>query len=110
MPNRAETRSLSLRLLAVPPAFAAACLVGPLPTLAVFAAGSGAWGPMANAMLFLLPVLSLFTAIFSVPFALPIMLWLAATDRRGVGLQVVLGMLAAIPATIWFDADRKSVV
>ena len=97
-----------VRLAAVPIAFGMACLVAPLPTLMAKEALAGVDEGLTGMTgwhlrdLALLPLLSIFTALFSGPVALPILFVLACRNARGVGLQTLLGTIAAIPAMILF--------
>lgn len=98
------------RLFAAVPAFAVACVLSPLPTLAVAivtdASGLlGGWGPNALKALMILPILAVFTGIFSGPFAAPILLAMAWRDVRGLVPHVGLGMLATLPAMAFFAAS-----
>ena len=94
------------RLLGVPFAFAAACLVAPLPVLVLPELASGTTGPgFKPSILLFLPLLALFTGAFSGPFALPALLVLAVRDTRSVGLHVALGALVTLPAMAFFAAS-----
>ena len=105
-----EPAPLSGRLLATVPAFVVACIVAPLPTVAVMMLTDGfgfgaSWGPGATRALMILPVLSFFTGLFSGPFALPILVAMAWRDVRGLVPHVALGMLATLPAMAFFAAS-----
>lgn len=94
------------RLLGVPFAFAAACLVAPLPVLVLPELAGGATGTdLGPAILLVLPLLALFTGVFAGPFALPALLVLAVRDTRSVGIHVALGALATLPAMAFFQAS-----
>ena len=91
---------LHARLIAVPLAFAVAAVVAVLPTAALDELASVIGGPPAGPgdALLLVPLLAVHTCIFAGPFALPVLLALAAWNRNGVALHVVLGTLSTLPA------------
>ena len=93
-----------IRMLAVPAAFATACLVAPLPTMALPSLEPNVFSDGGPGVLLALPLFALFTGIFAGPFALPIILVLAARNVRSVGAHVGLGALASVPAMFLFSA------
>ena len=111
LPPRSDPGTpLWARLLAVPLAFGVACIVAPLPTMTLPAITGDAFGSGSGtgaAILFTLPIFAIFTAIFSGPFALPIILVLAVRNVRSVGVHVGLGVLASVPAMILFALSME---
>lgn len=95
---------LHVRLLAAVPATAAACAAAPLPAMAWIGVQ---FGPAMPAMHY--PAMVLLTLAFAGPFALAIMLALAAADLRSVSLHVGLGAFAVLLASVmfgsWFAAN-----
>ena len=55
------------------------------------------------AMLLCLPVLAFLVAFFAGPFALPVLLLMAARDMRGILAHVVLGATVTLPAMAVFS-------
>ena len=96
-----QPASRGVRLAAAPPAFVFAALIAVLPTVATVDFGV-AGGPMRLEALLMVPLLAIFTVVFSGPFALPVLLVLAWRNARGVGLQVLWGLLATLPAMAFF--------
>ena len=101
---------MGTRLFATVPAFVVACLLAPLPTVAAMALTgefgmTTTWGPSAMRALMILPVLAVFTGVFSGPFAVPILVAMALRDVRGLVPHVGLGMLATLPAMAFFVAS-----
>ena len=96
---------LPARLLAVPPALVAACLVAPLPTLALPSLGPvAAWtGGGDPAVLLRLPLFAIFTGLFAGPFALPVLVVMAVRNARSVGANVLAGSLVTLPAMGAFE-------
>ena len=103
---------LGARLLAAPAAFVVACALSPLPVLALWAASGGVdpgshgatlWGPAALGVLLFLPVLLFLVGLFAGPFALPVLVLMAALDLRGLPAHVALGMAVTLPAMAAFS-------
>ena len=92
---------LAVRVAAVPPAFLFAAVIAVLPTVATLHLGSGV-GPTQLQALLIVPLLAFFTVVFSGPVARPILLVMAWRDVRGVGWQVLWGLLATLPAMAFF--------
>ena len=104
-----EPAPLGARLLAAVPGFIVACLVAPIPTAAFFSFpgtefSMGGWGLGAMRGLMILPIFWGFTAVFSGPFALPVLFAMAWRDARGLVPHVGLGIAATLPAMAWFQA------
>ena len=98
---RRPAASRFARLVAAPFGFGVACLVAPLPVLALPEIA----GEVGTPVLLMLPVLALFTGVFAGPFALPVILAMAWRDVRSVGWQVAWGMAVTLPAMAFFVAS-----